>query len=93
MVCFDTSSQFVLSAVPPDSWKLLIMARRVSGSASAYSFWKNAFNSASPDPAGGASSASDKSNVSHFDDGRADDDESASAEAAYKATVDEDAGD
>ena len=58
MVLSLTSAQLVLRAVPPDSWKLLTIARRVSGSASAYSFWKKAFSSASPEPEGGASSAS-----------------------------------
>lgn len=35
---FFTSSQFVLSVVPPLSWKLFIMARLVSSSASAKIF-------------------------------------------------------
>ena len=57
-----TSAQLVLSAVPFDSWKLFIIARRVSSSASAYSFLKKAFSSASA-PTGASSSTSSASHL------------------------------
>jgi hypothetical protein len=43
-----TSSQLVLSAVPPLSWKLFIIARLVSSSALVNKFWKNSFSVLSP---------------------------------------------
>ena len=43
-----TSSQLVLSAVPPLSWKLFIIARLVSSSALENKFWKNSFTVLSP---------------------------------------------
>ena len=43
-----TSSQFVLSAVPPLSWKLFIIAFLVSSSAFVNRFWKNSFSVLSP---------------------------------------------
>ena len=45
---FLTSSQLVLNAVPPLSWKLFIIAFRVSSSASLYNFWKNSLRVLSP---------------------------------------------
>jgi hypothetical protein len=45
---FLTSSQFVLSAVPPLSWKLFIIAFLVSSSAFENMFWKNSFSVLSP---------------------------------------------
>lgn len=54
-VDFLTSSQFVLSVVPPLSWKLFIIARLVSSSASAKIFWKNALTVPSPPMLGSCS--------------------------------------
>lgn len=45
---FPISDQFVLKVVPPLSVKLLIMARRVSSSASLYNLEKKSFSAASP---------------------------------------------
>ena len=45
---FLTSSQFVLSAVPPLSWKLFIIAFLVSSSALEKRFWKNSLSVLSP---------------------------------------------
>ena len=47
---FPTSSQFVLSAVPPLSWKDFIIARLVSSSAPAYNFLKKPSTGSPPDP-------------------------------------------
>lgn len=50
-----TSSQFVLRVVPPLSWKLFIIARLESSSASPKIFWKKLLTALSP-PALGSSS-------------------------------------